>query len=314
MSAGARVAGVGVLTGWGEGVGALPPDARVAAGGRAVIALGRPALDGERFRRATRECLLGVAAVHAMLREADLGRDAIRGERTALLFVTAGAYGASNVEFIVAGGIVGAGGASAGRSEGGLAQERRGIVGAGGASAGRSEGGLAQERRGSVSALHFPYTAPSALAGEVAIEFGLTGAYVILIGGAPATVDALWQAGRLLAEGRCERALVVAVETFEECETLWRRARWALPAPLVEAAACALLVAGDAPAAYRAVAAAGPLEAAAEARAGRTLAAAPLIALALARAAGEGAARITGTWRGRTAGIELEISGQTARV
>ncbi len=292
MSASARVAGVGVLTGWGEGVGALPPDARVAAGGRAVIALGRPALDGERFRRATRECLLGVAAVHAMLREADLGRDAIRGERTALLFVTAGAYGASNVEFIGAGG----------------------IVGAGGASTDRAEGGLAQERRGSAGALHFPYTAPSALAGEVAIEFGLTGAYVILIGGAPATVDALWQAGRLLAEGRCERALVVAVETFEECETLWRRARWALPAPLVEAAACALLVAGDAPAAYRAVAAAGPLEAAAEARAGRTLAAAPLIALALARAAGEGAARITGTWRGRTAGIELEISGQTARV
>ena len=49
-------------------------------------------------------------------------------------------------------------------------------------------------------------------------------------------------------------------------------------------------------------------------RAGRTLAAGPLIALALARAAGDDGARVTGTWRGRTAGIELAISGHAARV
>ena len=59
MTPGARVEAVGLVTGWGEGAAALPPDARAAAGGRAVIPLERPALDGERFRRATRECLLG---------------------------------------------------------------------------------------------------------------------------------------------------------------------------------------------------------------------------------------------------------------
>ena len=196
MRTGACVQAVGVLTGWGEGVTALPADAREAATAHPVIRLTRPPLEGERFRRATRECLLGVAAVQQMLREAGLERSAIAGPRTALLFVTAGAYGASNVEFIA----------------------------------------------GRAGTLHFPYTAPSALSAEVAIEFGLTGAYVILIGGPATTVDALWQAGRLLRDGRCDRALVLAVETFDECQDLWRRARWTIPAPLVEAAVCALLV------------------------------------------------------------------------
>jgi hypothetical protein len=58
---------------------------------------------------------------------------------------------------------------------------------------------------------------------------------------------------------------------------------------------------------------AGPLERAVEDRAGRTLAAAPLLALALARAAGEPAARLTGSWRGRRASIELAV-GRAARV
>ena len=268
MNHGACVAGVGLLTGWGAGVDALPADAHSAAAGRAVLPLGRPPLDGDRFRRATRECLLGVAAVEAMLADAGLDRTAIRGEATALLFVTAGAYAASNAQFV----------------------------------AGRS------------GTLHFPYTAPSALSGEVAIEFGLTGAYVILIGGAPATVDALWQASRLLAEGRCERALVLVVEIFEECEALWRRARWTLPLPLVETTACALLVAGPAPPTYRAAATPEPRELDVETRAGRTLAGAPLVGLALARAAGEATARLTGTWRGRTAAIELALAGHATRV
>jgi hypothetical protein len=267
MMRGARVAGVGLWTGWGEGPGALPQDARVSAAGRAVVPLARPQLEGERFRRATRECLLGVAAIHALLADAGLEREAIHGEDTALLFVTAGAYGASNAEFV--------GGRSA--------------------------------------TLHFPYTAPSAMSGEVAIEFGLRGAYVILIGGAPATVDALWQASRLLAEGRCRRALVLAVETFGECEALWRRARWTLPRPLVETAACVLLVPDATPAVYRAAASAGRLEAASETRAGCTLSAAPLVGLALARAAGEEAAHVTGTWRGRTAGIDLALAGHVVR-
>jgi hypothetical protein len=232
-----------------------------------VLPLARPALTGERFRRATRECLLGVEAVNVMLAEGGLDRDAIRGDRTALLFVTAGSYGPSNVGFIGA-------------------------------------------RSGT---LHFPYTAPSALSGEVAIEFGLTGAYVILIGGAPATIDALWQAGLLLAQGRCDRALVLAVEVFEDCEALWRRARWTLAPPLVETAACALLTRGEAPPLYGAMSGdPGTLERAVETRAGRTLAAAPLVALALARAAGEPGARLTGSWRGRRASIEVALGGQAA--
>jgi 3-oxoacyl-[acyl-carrier-protein] synthase II len=268
MNAGARVEAVGVLTGWGAGVAALPAEARVAAEGRAVIPLARPVLNGERFRRATRECLLGVAAVEAMLGDAGLDRAVIRGPGTALVFVTAAAYGASNVEWLA----------------------------------------------GQAGTLHFPYTAPSVLPGEVAIEFGLTGPYVILIGGPAATVDALWQVARMVGAGRCERALVVAVETFVECEALWRRARWTLPGPLVESAACALIGPGDRVPAYRASAAAGSLERLGESRAGRTLACGPLVALGLAREAGHREAVVSGTWRGRTAAIELAMAARPARV
>ncbi len=270
---GATVAGVGLLTGWGEGIAALPADARAAAGGRRVVALRRPALAGERFRRATRECLLGVAAVEALLRETGLTREAIQGSETALIYVTAAAYGASNVQFIEAGT---QGPASA---AGGPRQEPAG-------SAAPSPTGL-QERAG---ALHFPYTAPSAVPGEVAIEFVLTGPYVILIGGAAATLAALRQAARLLAAGRCRRALVLAVETFAECEDLWARARGLVRPPLVEAAACALLL----PLAATTTAAPAPrdseLEARVRRRAGETLACAPLVALALSRAGDAGLA------------------------
>jgi hypothetical protein len=277
-----RLEAVGLLTGWGEGVAALPLDARLAAAGRAVIPLPPPALDGERFRRATRECLLGIAAVHAVLREAHREPEAIRGAGTALIFVTAAAYGASNVEFA---------GADAARPAPG-------------------QGGPAPDRRGSAGSLRFPYTAPPALPAEVAIEFGLTGCYVILIGGAPATVDALWQAGRMVTAGRCQRALVLAVETFAESEALWRRARWTLPGPLVESAACALLVPGGTVPHYQAAGAAEGQERAVETRAGSTLACAPLVAAALAREAGGEAVRLSGTWRGRTAAIELATTGE----
>lgn len=267
-SPGVRVEGVGVLTGWGAGVEALPRDARAAAAGRACLALPRPRLNGERFRRATRECLLGVAAVEAMLQDAGLERESIRGNGTALVFVTAAAYGASNVEWLA----------------------------------------------GNGGTLHFPYTAPSVLPGEVAIEYGVRGPYVILIGGPTATVDGLWQAGRLVMDGQCERALVLAVETFEECEALWERARWTLPGPRVEAAASALLGPGEAAPAFHAVTATSRSGAAVQARAGCTLACEPLLALALARAAGHGVATVGGTWRGRSAAIELAVARQPARV
>ena len=63
---------------------------------------------------------------------------------------------------------------------------------------------------------------------EVAIEFGITGAYGILLGGAPATLRAIEQAARLLEAGRCRRALVLVVEVFEECAELYARHRGGL--------------------------------------------------------------------------------------
>ncbi|HTD27657.1 MAG TPA: hypothetical protein VK649_11790 [Candidatus Elarobacter sp.] len=287
---GTEVAAVGVVTGWGEGAAALPSDAVRAAAGRRVIAAARPPLVGERFRRATRECLLGVAAVEALLREANLEREEIRGCETALVYVTAAGYGAANHGFIVAGAATG-------------------DVVAGTASTEHSVGGPRKARAGTVasSTLHFPYTAPSAVPAEVAIEFGLTGPYVILLGGAAATIDGLWQATLQVGRGQCRRALVLAVETFSECEELWARGRWLLRPPLVESAACALLIPGPSRATYAPAPTESPLEALARARAGETLACAPLIALALARAGGgAGPFRLTGQWRGRRAGLTWE--------
>ena len=301
---GTTVEAVAVLTGWGHGIRALPADAARAAAGRAVIPLFRPVLEGERFRRATRECLLGVAAVDALLRESNIARDMIRGSATALIYVTGAAYGASNQAFIVAESMRQA------RTEGGLSEKQSGSVVAESVRQASSEGGLSEKRAGSVvssGTLHFPYTAPSAMAGEVAIEFGLTGPYGILIGGAAATIDALWQATRLLAGGRCERALVLAVETFEECAALYARGRWLVKRPLVEAAACALLVRGALRARYDAPRTPSTLETLARVRAGETLACAPLIALALARDGGAPrSVSVTGEWRGRRAGLHWQ--------
>jgi 3-oxoacyl-(acyl-carrier-protein) synthase len=292
-----RILGVGLLTGWGAGVAALPEDARHAAGQRRIVPLARPALTGDRFRRATRESLLAVAAVDAALRDSALDRAAVAGQQTALVYVTAAAYGASNKGFIVATA------GSAVRAEGGLTEMPSGSVVATSRSAVRAEGGLTEMPSGSARP-YFPYTAPSAVPAEVAIEYGLTGGYVILVGGAAATVDALWQASMLLAAGRTKLALVLAVETFEECADLWARGRWTTPRPLVEAAACAVLAGPGDDLAY------GPgeasaLETLATRRAGETLSCAPLVGLALARAAGLPRARVTGHWRGRRAQIAV---------
>jgi hypothetical protein len=168
--------------------------------GRAsILPLPRPIRAGDRFRRTTRECLLALAAIDAMLEDGHAGREAIAGDRTALQYVTAAAYGASNREFI--------------------------------------------ERRGGV--MHFAYTAPAVVSAEVAIEFGITGPYGILIGGAPATLRAIEQAARLLETGRCDRALVLAVEIFEECADLYARHRRFDGRALVETAACLWLERGE---------------------------------------------------------------------
>jgi 3-oxoacyl-[acyl-carrier-protein] synthase II len=292
-----RVIGVGLLTGWGAGAAALPADAQAAAAGRRVIPLASPALDGERFRRATRECLLGVAAVEAMLADAGLSADAIRGPDTALVYATAAAYGSSNRLFIDH---FVAGAASPARAARGLPQE-------GGGSAGSD-----QTVRNGSSGVYFPYTAPSAVPAEVAIEYGVRGGYVILVGGATAGVEALWQAATLLGAGRCQRAVVLTVETFAECDDLWARGRWAVRGPLVEAAACVLLE-GDGDVAYAAAAVPAPLETLADRRAGQTLACGPLVGLALAREAGAEQAPVTGHWRGRRMGVTLALGTAGAR-
>ena len=192
---------VGLLSGWGEGAASVPLDAKAAAAGRAVLEVERPALDPERFRRSRRECLMGVAAVHLMLEDAQQGPEAVAGERTALLFATTAAYAPSNRAFI-------------------------------------------ESRGGST---YFPYTAAAAVPAEVAIAFGLTGPYEILIGGAPATLRAIARAAALLEAHACDHAIVLAVEVFAECADVFARVRRAPSVPLVETAACLCSIAATAP-------------------------------------------------------------------
>jgi hypothetical protein len=322
---GFAVRALGVVTGWGRGIEALSA-ARPAAS-PAVLAVQPSVRTGERLRRATRECLLAVDAVDALLEDGGLSREDIAGPGTALVYVTAAAYGASNRAFIGGGG----------------------------------------------GALHFPYTAPSAVPAEVAIEFGLHGPYAVLIGGATATIDAMEHARVLLSRGACARALVLAVETFQECADVLARGGVGCDAPLVEAAVAALLVRADAAERGEALERAAPAESAArervappepaareraapaepaaperavpEAPAAReraappepappesaapesaaperaapeapgarefndTLACAPLIALASARARGERRIDLRGAWRGREATTTVGVQG-----
>ena len=259
---------IGLLSGWGRGAAAVPANAERAAGGRAVLTLERPVLDPERFRRSRRETLVGVAAVGAMLEDAGVGSEAIAGERTAFLFVTAAAYAGSNREFIEA-------------------------------------------RGGSV---YFPYTAPAALVAEVAIEFGLTGPYEILIGGAPATMRAVLRAAALLDSGACDRALVLAVDVFEECADLFERGRGRLARPLVEAAGCLWLEPGEGTLSLRHQRGGTRLADSARERLGEMLACEPVAALALARDSGaRGPLSVHGAWRGETARLAWSRSPYPAR-
>src|SRR4029453_2065139 len=161
---------VGVVFRWGKGLGAIPIDARAAAGGREVVPLGRPAVEGERFRRATRECLWALAAIELMLEDSAVDRATLAGERTARLFVSAAGDGGAN----------------------------RALM------------------RGSGGGTHFAYSAPAVVSAEAAIEFGLHGPAALFIGGPPATLRAIWYAATLLGSGTCDRALVLAGETFAE--------------------------------------------------------------------------------------------------
>jgi len=218
-----------------------------------VLSLGRPEREGDRFRRASRECLLALAAVDAMLEDGVASRATIAGERTALLYVTAAAYVASNRDFI----------------------ERR----AGGT--------------------HFAYTAPVVVPAEVAIEFALTGPYEIFLGGAPATLRAMAHAAGLLERDVCDRALVLAVEIFEECADLYARAPRLLGRPLVEAAGCLWLERGHGELGVESGRGGrGPRRSAP----GEMLSCGPLADLAdWRRGAQAGPLELSGWWRGETA-------------
>lgn len=251
MIRGPIVRGLGLLTAWGRGVAAQPDDARTAAAGRAIVSLGRLAREGEAWRRTTREGLIGVSAVEAALDDAGAAAEAIAGDRTALIYVTAAAYGPSNQRFI--------------------------------------------EGRG--GSIHFAETAPAVVPAEVAIAFHLSGPYAIFIGGPPATLRGIAHAATLLASGGCDRALVLAVEIFEECADLYARAPRLGARPLVEAAACLWLEPGR-----------GTLRIAPEParqgrddvarRIGETFTVGPLAALALWRSGGgEGTLELIARWR-----------------
>lgn len=254
------VRALGLLSGWGDGVEAIPAEARAAAAGRGLVALGRPPIGGERFRRATRECLWALAVMERMLEDGRAGREAIAGESTALLFVTAAAYAASNRAFIEGGG-----------------------------------GGT-----------HFAYTAPAVVPAEVAIEFGLRGPSAIFIGGPPATLRAIWHAATLLERGACDRAIVLAVEIFEECADLHARGRRWLGRPLVEAAAGLWLEPGQGRLALGGGRAPGGRHGGPGSglgrRLGETVACEPLAALGLwRRDGGAGTLVLDGAWQGETA-------------
>ena len=150
--------------------------------------------------------------------------------------------------------------------------------------------------------MYFPYTAVAAVPAEVAIEFGLTRPYEILIGGATATMRAVARAAALLESGACDRALVLTVEIFEECADLFARARGRLARPLVEAAGCLWLEPGEGTLSFD-HRRGGRREAGSERqRLGEMLACEPVAALALARDGGAGEPpRLQGVWRGESA-------------
>ena len=97
---GPSIRGLGLLTAWGAGIASAPDDARAAAAGRPVVSLGRLEREGAEWRRTTREGLIAVAAVEAVLADAGAAPEAVAGDRTALIYVTAAAYGPSNRRFI----------------------------------------------------------------------------------------------------------------------------------------------------------------------------------------------------------------------
>jgi hypothetical protein len=188
--------GISVMTGWGAGLQSIPTRACAKAAGQGLLPIPTPAIDDDRLRRATRECLLAIDRVDQLLCQYGLDRAHLSGPRTAVVYASASAYAAANWAFLHADTSV---------------------------------------------ATYFPYTAPSIVPGEVTISYQITGPYVSFLSGANAGLEALWHAVTLLAQDQCDRALILGIETFAECETLFTSGRWLLSPPLVETALCWLL-------------------------------------------------------------------------
>lgn len=188
--------GASVISGWGDGLTAFPPDATIAASGRMILPLSPPQFVDDRLRRATRECAFAIAAVERMLLHSSVSAVDLAGRRTALVYASVSSYVAANWAFLHA---------------------------------------------DASSVMYFPYTAPSAVPGEVSMYFNITGPYLSFLSGANAGLEALWQAVTLLNNDQCDRVLILTVETFVECEELYKRSRRLLSWPLVETAVCLLL-------------------------------------------------------------------------
>jgi hypothetical protein len=137
---------------------------------------------------------------------------------------------------------------------------------------------------------------------EVAIEFGVTGPYAIFLGGPPATLRAIWQAALWLSSGACDRALVLAVEIFDECADLYARAPRLVGRPLVEAAGCLWLEPGRGELVFESQRGAGRSARAPHQDVGELLGCAPLAAVERWRRRGALAPlELMGAWRGEHA-------------
>ena len=239
----------------------------------------------------------GAAAVPADASRAAAGRAVLKLERPAVAFEDR--FRRSRRESLLGIAAVGAMLDDAGVGAEAIAGERTALLFATAAAYAASNREFIEARTGG---MYFPYTAVAAVPAEVAIEFGLTGPYEILIGGPTATMRAVARAAALLESGACDRALVLAVEIFEECADLFARARGRLARPLVEAAGCLWLEPGEGTLSFD-HRRGGRQEAGGERqRLGEMLACEPVAALALARdgAAGE-PPRLQCVWRGESA-------------
>ena len=155
---------------------------------------------------------------------------------------------------------------------------------------------------GSGGSIHFAYTAPAVVPAEVAIAFGVTGPYAIFLGGPPATLRAIWQAAILLESGACDRALVLAVEIFDECADLFARMRRLVGRPLVEAAGCLWLEPGRGELVFESARGARSRTRGLREEIGETLGCEPLAALDRWRCGAASAPlELSGHWRGEHA-------------